>query len=233
MKKEEKNRTDQEQIKAYLNGDEWALDELFDSYNDALKRYCRIKVKNTAIAMDISQKVWLKFVKYIKRENFELQKETCRNLLITIARNACIDHFRGHKYQDELDDQFFVEPEEDKYDRLVLKLPITDAVFLEFLTGAVQYIRIEGLTGLSRQQKTNVVGESFKLLNVDEKNTLKVFMLLAYEHDGIPSHEEVANGLEEHYNDQITANAVGSRMYRIRKKIEKSVLKVLKKEDHE
>ena len=63
---------------------------------DKLLRYCYMKLRDRALAEDLTQETFIKF--FESKDYHSIGKEMA--YLYTIARNLCIDYFRKHK--DEL-----------------------------------------------------------------------------------------------------------------------------------
>ena len=68
----------------------------FDSYNDAIFRFCLLKVSRSEIAQDITQEVFMRYWQSLQKgEKFKNE----RAFLYAIARNLVIDWYRKRKDQ--------------------------------------------------------------------------------------------------------------------------------------
>lgn len=88
------NLTDEQIVAAYLKGDREALNFLIKRYLTPIFNYALSFVKDTALAEDITQevfvKVWQKIKKFDSRYKF-------KNWLYTIAKNTCLDYLKKNK----------------------------------------------------------------------------------------------------------------------------------------
>lgn len=80
----------------------------YEEHYDKIYRYCYYKVNNAAVAEDITQEAFLRFL-----EN-STYKENGRelNYLYTIARNLCIDEYRK-RVTEELPEELAIESAEE------------------------------------------------------------------------------------------------------------------------
>ncbi|MDW2798969.1 RNA polymerase sigma factor [Clostridium boliviensis] len=83
---------------------------------DKIYRYCYYKVKNSALAEDLTQET---FLKYFEQTAY-IERGKMLAYLYTIARNLCIDAFR--KVQPELLTQDI--PDKDYFEQIELNLTI-------------------------------------------------------------------------------------------------------------
>lgn len=88
------NLNDEKLVELYLKGDRQAFNFLIKRYLTPIFNYALSLVKDTAIAEDISQevfvKVWQKIKKFDNRYKF-------KNWLYTIAKNTCLDYFKKNQ----------------------------------------------------------------------------------------------------------------------------------------
>jgi len=88
------NLTDEQLVEAYLKGDRSALNFLIKRYLTPIFNYALSLVKDTAVAEDIAQevfvKVWKKIKKYDSRYKF-------KSWLYRIAKNTCLDYLKKNK----------------------------------------------------------------------------------------------------------------------------------------
>jgi len=108
------NKTsDEELIKRYLQGKERELEFLISRYLKPIYVFIYRRTGNDSeVAQDITQEVFLKMWKNLKRFD---QKKKFRTWLFTIAKNACTDFLRKKKslpfsvFEDGDGNNFFVE----------------------------------------------------------------------------------------------------------------------------
>ena len=84
---------------------------------DKIYRYCYFKVNNTAVAEDITQETFLRFLE----SNTYKERGKELNYLYTIVRNLCIDESRK-RVPEELPKEVLAEgPEERVLERMVMR----------------------------------------------------------------------------------------------------------------
>lgn len=88
--------TDQELIKSYLAGSEKSFEILLSRNKDRVFGYIMSKVKDTALANDIFQDVFIKVIKTLKNGRYNEEGKFLPYVL-TISHNLVIDHFRRIK----------------------------------------------------------------------------------------------------------------------------------------
>ena len=88
--------TDQELIKSYLQGSEKAFETLLLRNKDRVFGYIMSKVKDSDLANDIFQDVFIKVIKTLKNGRYNEEGKFLPYVL-TISHNLVIDHFRKIK----------------------------------------------------------------------------------------------------------------------------------------
>jgi len=88
--------TDQQLIKSYLDGSERAFEVLLNRNKDRVFGYIMSKVRDTALANDIFQDVFIKVIKTLKNGRYNEEGKFLPYVL-TISHNLVIDHFRRIK----------------------------------------------------------------------------------------------------------------------------------------
>jgi len=88
--------TDQQLIKSYLDGSERAFEALLNRNKDRVFGYIMSKVRDTALANDIFQDVFIKVIKTLKNGRYNEEGKFLPYVL-TISHNLVIDHFRRIK----------------------------------------------------------------------------------------------------------------------------------------
>ena len=94
---------------------------------DKLLRYCYMKLRDRALAEDLTQETFIKF--FESKDYHSIGKEMA--YLYTIARNLCIDYFRIHKDEliEDLPTKIQEMPESrDKVEDIVDRISIEQAL---------------------------------------------------------------------------------------------------------
>lgn len=115
------NGDDARLVKRYKDGDERAFDEIFEKYQQALYSICYRYTRNEADAREITQDVFIKVYRNLKKFN-----ERCKffTWLYRIAVNTCISFKRRTQTEVELAEY---TPNPDNRN-LVLKMAIDNAL---------------------------------------------------------------------------------------------------------
>lgn len=85
--------TDKELIQKVHSGDREALGMVVERYYDDIYRFCLYMIHDENDAYDLTQEVFLKFIKY----GSSYQHNNLKGYLLTIARNICFNYFRNKK----------------------------------------------------------------------------------------------------------------------------------------
>lgn len=105
---EQKERTspskisDAELFARFFDGDGSALVLIFDRHNHRLYLYCLQFVHDPQLAEDLTQELWERVLRLRNDEHVTVQNPM--GLLLTIARNLCIDAIRKTRYHSDLDE---------------------------------------------------------------------------------------------------------------------------------
>ena len=86
--------TDEELVKVYLDGDKENFDEIVNRYLKMIYNFIYRFVGNQKTAEDITQEVFLKVWKNIKKYNLE---KSFKTWIFTVAKNTAIDFLRKRK----------------------------------------------------------------------------------------------------------------------------------------
>ncbi len=100
--REEARRRDADAIARFIDGDDRALVELFDRYNHRLFSYCLQKLHDRDRAEDVTQELWERLIGM--RSKGSLTPENPLGLLLTMARNLCLDHIRRRRNHAAIDE---------------------------------------------------------------------------------------------------------------------------------
>lgn len=84
---------DKELIRKVHNGDKEALNIIIDHYYNDIYRFCLYLTGQETDSYDITQEVFLRFIKYFN----SYQHRNLKGYLLIIARNLCRDYFHHKK----------------------------------------------------------------------------------------------------------------------------------------
>ena len=85
--------TDKELIRKVHSGNKEALNSIINKYYDEIYRFCFYLTGCETDSYDITQEVFLKFIRYVD----SYQYKNLKGYLLMIARNLCYDFFRHKK----------------------------------------------------------------------------------------------------------------------------------------
>ena len=85
--------TDKELIQKIHSGDKEVLGVIIDRYYADIYRFCLYMIREENNAYDLTQEVFLKFIKY----GISYTHNNLKGYLLTIARNICFDYFKDEK----------------------------------------------------------------------------------------------------------------------------------------
>ena len=77
--------TDKKLYQKYLNGDNKAFEELVTKYKDSIIYFISRYTKNTEIAEDISQDVFVYIL--LNKEQFKIYGKNLKNILLIVHKN--------------------------------------------------------------------------------------------------------------------------------------------------
>ena len=87
---------DHQLIAQYLDGDERAFKELLDRHQQKIYTSIYLFVKDTALAEDIFQEVFIKIIDTLRKGKYNHEGKFVQ-WAMRIAYNMCVDHFRRNK----------------------------------------------------------------------------------------------------------------------------------------
>ncbi len=87
---------DQELISLYLNGNSTAFEVLLKRHKDKIYTSIYLFVKDTELAEDIFQEVFIKIIDTLRKEKYNNEGKVLQ-WAMRIAYNMCVDHFRRAK----------------------------------------------------------------------------------------------------------------------------------------
>ncbi len=121
--------TDKELIRKVHSGSKDALNAIVEKYYDEIYRFCLYLTGQATDSYDITQEVFLRFIKYV--DSYEYRN--LKGYLLIIARNLCRDYFHHKKDTACIDEAAYAGKEDTELhnleDRLFLwhalhKLPV-------------------------------------------------------------------------------------------------------------
>ena len=92
----EENFSENQLVRAFLNGDDNALTPLIRETQNRLYGFILKKVKDTAIAKDLTQDTYFKIIQHLRRKKYKDQDKFI-SWALRIAHNKVIDWFRLEK----------------------------------------------------------------------------------------------------------------------------------------
>ncbi len=92
--------TDKELIRKVHDGNKEALNDIINKYYDEIYRFCLYLTGQEADSYDITQDVFLRFIKYV--DSYEYRN--LKGYLLIIARNLCRDYFHHKKDVSNIED---------------------------------------------------------------------------------------------------------------------------------
>lgn len=95
-------RNDADLFARFLEGDDTALVELFDRHNHRLYLYCLQFSRSEQQAEDLTQEMWERMIRLRNNERTTVQNPV--GLMLTIARNLCLDNIRRERRHTDLDE---------------------------------------------------------------------------------------------------------------------------------
>ena len=90
--------TDKELIQKIHSGDKEVLGVIIDRYYADIYRFCLYMIREENSAYDLTQEVFMKFIKY----GTSYTHNNLKGYLLTIARNICFDYFKDEKEAHQL-----------------------------------------------------------------------------------------------------------------------------------
>ena len=97
---------DQELISLYLNGNQSSFEVLLKRHKDKIYTSIYLFVKDTELAEDIFQEVFIKIVDTLRKEKYNNEGKFLQ-WAMRIAYNMCVDHFRRSKRNTIMKVNFF------------------------------------------------------------------------------------------------------------------------------
>ena len=116
--------TDQELIRKVHNGNKEALNAIVDRYYDDIYRFCLYLTGQETDSYDITQEVFLRFIKYV--DSYE--HKNLKGYLLIIARNLCRNYFhhKGDMYC--IEDTAYAGTEDDRLGNMETRMLLWEAL---------------------------------------------------------------------------------------------------------
>ncbi|WP_050607517.1 RNA polymerase sigma factor [Clostridium niameyense] len=158
-------------VRKIKNGSTYIAEEIVRDNYDNVYKYCYWKVRNVEKAQDITQEVFLRFIKNI---NHYSDKGKPRAFLYTIAKNLCINWHKQYKPEYLEEEQEIIDFTssnviENVTDKLVLKKFI-----YELSTEQQEVILLRFGQGLKIKEIASIVGVSRFIVQYRIKNALSI-----------------------------------------------------------
>lgn len=116
--------TDKELIRKVHNGSKEALNMIADRYYDEIYRFCLYLTGQETDSYDITQEVFLRFIKYV--DSYEYRN--LKGYLLIIARNLCRDYFHHKKDTCCIEDDSYMGAEDTKLGNLENRMVLWQAL---------------------------------------------------------------------------------------------------------
>lgn len=123
-KVQDKPVTDKELIRKVHNGNKEALNTIVDRYYDDIYRFCLYLTGQTTDSYDITQEVFLRFIKYA--DSYE--HKNLKGYLLIIARNLCRDYFHHKSDMYCIEDTAYAGAEDDSLSKLENRMLLWEAL---------------------------------------------------------------------------------------------------------
>lgn len=147
--------TDKELIRKVHNGSREALNAIVSNYYDDIYRFCLYLTGQETDSYDITQEVFLRFLKY----NHSYRHQNLKGYLLIIARNLCRDYFCNKKNTVRIEDAAYLGGEDNRLanleDALLLrqalqKLPVKQReIVIMRIYAELHFHEIARITGCS------------------------------------------------------------------------------------
>ena len=116
--------TDKELIRKVHNGNKEALNAIVSRYYDDIYRFCLYLTGQETDSYDITQEVFLRFIKYV--DSYE--HKNLKGYLLIIARNICRDYFHHKSGMYCIEDTAYAGAEDERLGNLENRLVLWEAL---------------------------------------------------------------------------------------------------------
>ncbi len=124
QKAKDKKVTDKELIEEVYRGNKEALGSIISRYYDDIYRFCLYLTGQETDSYDITQEVFLRFIKYIA----SYRHRNLKGYLLIIARNLCRDYFCHRKEMSCMEEAACLGQEDKRFDDLETALLLCQAL---------------------------------------------------------------------------------------------------------
>lgn len=157
------NETDEQLMEALDAGDDQALAELVERYQNDIFRFCLHYLKNVELAKEMAQETFLRI--YTARARFEVSRKF-KPWMLCIARNLCLNELKRRKMvQMETLEEYASSSREDTGEILRSS---EDSPYELLLTQERHRYLLEVLEGLPEESREIVVLRYFQKLSARE-----------------------------------------------------------------
>ena len=123
-KAQDKQLTDKELIRKVHNGNKEALNTIVSKYYDDIYRFCLYLTGQETDSYDITQEVFLRFIKYAD----SYRHRNLKGYLLIIARNLCRDYFHHKSDLFCIEDTAYAGDEDNRLGNLEDQMLLWDAL---------------------------------------------------------------------------------------------------------
>lgn len=116
--------TDRELIRKVHSGSREALNTIVSRYYDEIYRFCLYLTGQETDSYDITQEVFLRFIKYV--DSYEYRN--LKGYLLIIARNLCRDYYHHRKNTSDIEEAFDLGTEDPGLNNLENRLLLYHAL---------------------------------------------------------------------------------------------------------
>ena len=116
--------TDKELIRKVHNGNKEALNTIVSKYYDDIYRFCLYLTGHESDSYDITQEVFLRFIKYVDSYKYQ----NLKGYLLIIARNLCRDYFHHNNHLYCIDDTAYAGSEDNHLNNLEDRMLLWEAL---------------------------------------------------------------------------------------------------------
>lgn len=156
---------DRELIREIQRGKKEYLNDIAEKYYDDIYRFCCYQTGNCQDAGDLAQETFLHFIRSVEQFRYR----NLKGYLLTIARNVCMDYFRGCKRRQE-NEECFLQGAQGEWQAAISQQARTQQE--EFLITVKQLT--EQLPQMQREAMVLYYGYGFKYREIAQMTGTKI-----------------------------------------------------------
>jgi RNA polymerase sigma-70 factor (ECF subfamily) len=163
-----------------------AFTEIYNRYSQNVVAYCVGIIKNRVVAEDIFQETFIKFYNYVKNEG---SIKSIRALLITTARNLCLNYMRDRMMHEEIDENLAPRVIDNTYENsemFEIVMNIVDTLDLKYKEAFI----LREIDGMSYKE----IAETLEITLINAKTRVR------------RAKEQIIEMLEPYINDEKKEN---------------------------